>query len=732
MFNTFLDKMFRENEEGTVPSVFMIDGRFVAFPNLMMNNNVLMHTVMYKGLKKKRLFLYGNASKGLQIVLSEGSLSIRDSFGKEYTETEKIEDVIKSYLVNNQKRTRFEFLWPDKFLRYLKVVMGTDQGHNIDALSNKVIYKPAYLVWLLLSNILVTFSYSGVKNNIFNIEESRRVASIIIGGKLLRAISKTQTSGKRLKNNSVTPESNYNTETLRYPIYGLVGSEVARVLNDNMASTGLMHQEDYTGYVDSFVHAEMTSAGHRFLLCDGVVLPDFDQAPMARALLDLIEMGLLRSNGRMLLAFNTLPTKLFLNDIEPVVEFIKRRGIPGEFRQVGNILMLNFHEGLIFKIRHLLDGSRVLISPNENVSGIVRGLVPEVTIDSLLSKTTKYYFGKYAQVFSSIPHPKIFVAMSNMKNSMLVTTEKRNVNHVLVDPSIYNNNRTINLWTIVGDYKMRSSEDPYIPLRQIPMSVSTNHVCKLKGSVNKKALISFFEAGNYTKTGSTILVYLGTIVSTEAIEWGNGIRRFKMTYARSGKHHIYRMALYLRRCRKWHARDIATTMVHDKKAVNLIFSCNTTTEDLEGMKICSIHGQKGVLSEIVDMKLTTDRGQKAVHIMLSMISFKARQTDFEGLERDTVTINGIPCVAVNVPYFVFNNTPSQVFKELISPNKTGLEKVEGARLDQWTQVNNFQGKQLNGILQYLRGGSLTSIISENYLQFISTLRAHNYTVENVL
>jgi hypothetical protein len=115
-----------------------------------------------------------------------------------------------------------------------------------------------------------------------------------------------------------------------------------------------------------------------------------------------------------------------------------------------------------------------------------------------------------------------------------------------------------------------------------------------------------------------------------------------------------------------------------------------------------------------------------------MISFKARQTDFEGLERDTVTINGIPCVAVNVPYFVFNNTPSQVFKELISPNKTGLEKVEGARLDQWTQVNNFQGKQLNGILQYLRGGSLTSIISENYLQFISTLRAHNYTVENVL
>lgn len=138
----------------------------------------------------------------------------------------------------------------------------------------------------------------------------------------------------------------------------------------------------------------------------------------------------------------------------------------------------------------------------------------------------------------------------------------------------------------------------------------------------------------------------------------------------------------------------------------------TSTNDLEGIKICGIHGQKGVFNRSEDLTEWMAEDGTHAQICLSPVSFLSRQSNFDKIERKYVVRGGnhddphakrYPIF--NIPYMLFNNTPDNIFKEFIKTSHTGHEKVEGTRFDQWTKNQSFVGNRMSESLHWMRGGS---------------------------
>nr|QNN89561.1 LEF-8 [Pieris brassicae granulovirus] len=112
----------------------------------------------------------------------------------------------------------------------------------------------------------------------------------------------------------------------------------------------------------------------------------------------------------------------------------------------------------------------------------------ENTTVSLMSTMILEYYKNYLHIFDTIPVSKIIVSLTNLKNGMVVQNKNFKMlplgNSVVVDDSIYYNDRMFCLWTIVMDKKLKTAEDPYIPHIDLPIKIYHNKINRLKGKAS--------------------------------------------------------------------------------------------------------------------------------------------------------------------------------------------------------------------------------------------------------
>nr|O57030.1 RecName: Full=Probable DNA-directed RNA polymerase subunit beta; AltName: Full=Late expression factor 8 [Spodoptera littoralis nucleopolyhedrovirus]CAA71676.1 lef-8 [Spodoptera littoralis nucleopolyhedrovirus] len=842
VFGTWLDKKFRKkefsggdatcgggggdgdqdqdaiDERSNIKGTFMIDGRFLSFPNVMMNNNILMHNFYDKLYSKncKRMFLYGNVdeekriNRAIQLVYDdhEDVLFARDVYAKDYVVSENLNETLETYLRSSGKWEPLNFLFDfdknqtDKMFDRIKMIMRAEINYSIDSLSNKIIYKHAYLTHLLYRPVLKMYQASkidsaaavsesngslrklgGNQSGAMYPKDCKKIVDTIVNGKLIHVISKTFSKQKKNFLNHQDNSSNNNIEMCPPMIKYRVGNEVVRIINDNMRQDMLKQEYDFVKFVDSFFHGEMTVAGKKFFLCRDVRLPNVDYESIAKKFKDLIESNLIvrrdeDENGSggdddddewLMIAFNNRPTTFSCKRkhlVRIVYEF-KRKRFPVEIKLSKSILFVNHHEGMICIRKQVRINEKVnisaLLTPYEyhNVESIIGQIGARIVdvdhVSALMSKTLQYYYRSHLHIFATIPVPKLIVSVTNLKNAMPVIeyddvewNENRDMfirnlpvgNSVVASPGSVHNNKMINLWTLVRDSRLMTAEDPYIPNVTLPVKLFNNKVNRLKGkmvyaSKSKTPLVKFFksESNNFVDTNEGhVLAMAGVIVSNVKINWTHDGKRYKIETCKNKSFYIFKIYTFLRKIRSQRIELIDAKLSTLNDFVYVKFSIVTSTNNLDGIKICGIHGQKGVMNSSEDLTEWMAEDGTHAQICLSPVSFLSRQSNFDYIERKYVVRGGdhtdpsaVRYPMFRIPYMLFNNTP-EILQRIPQTNYTGHEKIEGTRLDQWSINQSFAGNRWAEGLQCVRGGTNLPDSSGEYKVLTSLLHCNNVIV----
>lgn len=821
IFGTWLDGKFRANDKNKTKDfdgTFMIDGRNLSFPNIMMNNNILIHNFYDKLYSKscKRMFLYGNVdeekkiNRAIQLVYDKHDdvLFARDVYARDYVVTEDLNAILDTYLRKSGKWEPLNFLFDYKskqsqqLVEQIKQIMRVDINYSIDSLANKIIYKHEYLLDLIYKPILKTYkSTYDVENvettskkrklqSVLYLRESKKILESIVNGKLIYVVSKTFSKQRKNFINYQDNSSNNNIEINPPILKYRIGSEVVRITNDTMRQDMLMQKSDFKKFVDSFFHGEMTVAGKKFFLCRNVRLPSVNYMIIAAKFKNLIEIGLLTlftddvnilpdgdcCNDEILqVVFNDRPTIYccLKRDLYKIFYELKRNWCPIEIKIANRFLFINHHEGMVclrrtVVISHNNVKINVLLTPYEyhnsmsllNTYGDQIGHIEENdNVTCLMSKLVQYYYKGFTRIFSTIPVPKLIVSLTNLKNAMPVVDycgSNSGVNFetfldtlpfgnsVVVTPAIRQNNKMCKLWTLVRDNKLMTAEDPYIPDIKLPIRLYNNKVNKLKGKLiynkNETPVVKFTSSSNNNCVeveGGNILHMSGVVVSNVKIGWVYDGKRYKIETCRNQNFYLYKIYIYFRQIENQKLDRLTASMVIFNDIVHLKLTMIVSTNDLQGIKICGIHGQKGVMNGSEDLTEWMSEDGTSAQICLSPISYLSRQSNFDDVEVKYVVrggnfadINAKRYPIYHIPYMFFNNTPDNIFKEFIKMNYTGHEKVEGTRLDQWTINQSFAGNRWAESLQCIRGSSNLPDNSGEYNVILSLLHSNNTIVKN--
>nr|ARX71981.1 late expression factor 8 [Erinnyis ello granulovirus] len=806
IIGTWLDKQFRRDDNNYgFAGTFVIDGRHFSFPNIMMNNNVLVHNFFDKQYardkKMKRMFLYGNfdddksINRAIQLVYDkvDDVLYVRDVYAKDYIVDKSINKVLGEYLKCSGKWSEMDFLFQfnnyNEIFEQLKQIMSIDLTYQIDSLSNKIIYKHSYLIQLTLNSVLQRIknqtnvtphdASTKKKNTILFAVESKKIYDTIVMGKLIQSVSKTLSKQKKYDQ-----EYNSNNNNLEvFPLQHRIGNEVLRVINENLQQDMLKHTDDYVKFIDSFFHGEMTVAGKKFFLCHNTVLPDVNYKRVAKIFLQLIQLQYFFEKNEselfeqnieskniqnkfgsiddLLVVFNNRPTKYYCNKryVYNVYYHLKRRRCPIEVKLHDKFLFVNHHEGMVMLKRTVCIDNTIHIHTlqtayeyhnknsllnNDSVLVFEENSPIETTTMSLMSTMILNYYKNYLHIFNSIPVAKLIVSLTNLKNGMVV--QRRNYtsvpigNSVVVDDSIYYNDRMFCLWTIVMDNKLKTAEDPYIPHTQLPIEIYHNKIHRVKGKIvhnetNNLQVVCEYKTSDTNNViqveGENYLCIFGTLVCTNKINWNHDGKKYKIEYCTSKLWHIYKFYMYFRRVSGQTIRTINSEMSLDEFGnvlvkLELVYSVT----DLEGIKICGIHGQKGVLNEAEDLSSYVSEDDPNVHaqICLSPISYLSRQTNFKHVQTKYCVVDGTRYPLILIPYMFFNNTPDNIYKEFIGNNINGYEKLEGTRLDQWSINQSFVGNRLAEGLHCVRNGNNSTACSGQFNVFQSLLHCNNIKI----
>ncbi|QOD40080.1 lef-8 [Matsumuraeses phaseoli granulovirus] len=838
ILGTWLDKKFRNKESDYgFAGTFVIDGRHFSFPNIMMNNNVLIHNFFDKQYardkKMKRMFLYGNydddktINRAIQLVYDkvDDVLYVRDVYAKDYIVDSGINEVLKKYLTCSGKWEDMDFVFSfedyTELFDQLKQIMSIDIPYQIDALSNKLIYKHSYLLQLTYNQILNKVNITNVngadtgtnKKLILFPAESKKISDIIVMGKLIQSVSKTLSKQKKYDQ-----EYNSNNNNLEiFPLRHRIGNEVFRIINENLQQDMLKHTYDYVKFVDSFFHGEMTVAGKKFFLCHNTVLPDVDYKRVSLLFKELIKKQLFYTkkvigkivnvnnnvntivnvdnilheaefrdeaecieknlkiknseiysastpeigfkSQQILVCFNNRPTKYYCDkeSLYMVYYILKRGCTPVEIKTSNNILFVNHHEGMLMLKKIVSIDDEIYINTlqtpfeyHNNLSIVNSDSVfkfvnrtGEDTVTSLMSTMILDYYKGYLHIFNTIPVAKLIVSLTNLKNGMVVQKNDFKFlpigNSVVVNDNIYLNDRMFYLWTLVMDNCLKTAEDPYIPHTNLPIKIYHNKINRLKGKLNNDVATNVIEykkseINNIVKVeGNNSLCIFGTLVCNNKINWNHDGKKYKIEYCTSKQWHVYKFYMYFRRVKGQIVHKINSDMVYDNNGgvfvkLELVYSVT----DLEGLKICGIHGQKGVLSEAEDLSKYVAEDDPFIHaqICLSPISYVSRQTNFKEMPVKYCTIEGTRYPLVLIPYMFFNNTPDNIYKEFIAKNITGYEKLEGTRLDQWSINQSFMANRLAEGLHCVRNGNNNVQHSGQYDVFQTLLHCNNIKIVN--
>ncbi|UJZ89057.1 lef-8 [Erannis ankeraria nucleopolyhedrovirus] len=816
IFGTQLDMKFRENDKNLGKDfygTFMIDGRHLSFPNIMMNNNILIHNFYDKLYSKscKRMFLYGNVdedkkiNRAIQLVYdkTDDVLFARDVYARDYVVTEDLNDVLHMYLKKSGKWEPLNFIFEYEpfqskiLMQQIKKIMRVDINYSIDSLANKIIYKHDYLLQLIYKPVLKLYENlqqstnndlkSGTKKrkmqSILYPRECKKIVETIVNGKLIYSVSKTFSKQRKNFINYQDNSSNNNIEINPPLLKYRIGNEVVRITNDTMRQDMLMQKSDFVKFVDSFFHGEMTVAGKKFFLCRNVKLPSVDYESISKKFKQLETESLIRriassdnfnnehdeaalDKTLLQIAFNDRPTIYCCQrkDLYKIFYTFKHNMYPVELKLSNNILLVNHHEGMIcIKRRIAIKCADVIINalltPFEyhNNDSILRsttdvGVIQENDdVTCLMSKLVQYYYKSYTNIFCTVPVPKLIVSLTNLKNAMPVISYSDESdqdlfldtlpqgNSVIVAPRITLNNKMFKLWTIVRDHRLMTAEDPYIPDNKLPIQLYNNKVNKLKGKLmcgkHESASVKFHPSKEHScvqTDGGNILHMAGVVVSNIKIGWVYDGKRYKIESCKNKNHFVFKIYIYFRQINNQSIKKIDSSLNILNDIVYLKLTTITCTSDLQGIKICGIHGQKGVLNGSEDLTEWMAEDGTSAQICLSPISYLSRQSNFDDVEKKYVVRGGdfndphakrYPIY--NIPYMFFNNTSDNIFKEFIKINHTGHEKVEGTRLDQWTINQSFAGNRWAESLQCIRGSNNLPENSGEFNVMSSLLHCNN-------
>ncbi|AKN80823.1 late expression factor 8 [Diatraea saccharalis granulovirus] len=771
---TWLDKQFRGEDscygfEGT----FIIEGRHFSFPNIMMNNNILIHNFYDKQYarekKMKRMFLYGNyddekaVNRAIQLVYDkvDDVLYVRDVYAKDYIVDNGINEVLRDYLMHSGKWSDMDFVFSfenySQLFEQLKRIMSVDINYQIDSLSNKLIFKHSYLLQLTYDTIL-NKKREGKKNILFPIE-SKKIYDTIVMGKLIQSVSKTLSKQKKY-------DQDYNSNNNNYeimPLKNRIGNEVLRIVNENLQQDMLKHTPDYIKFVDSFFHGEMTVAGKKFFLCHDTTLPNVDYKLVSDLFKELIEKKMFFENNNnnnnnntselVLVSFNNRPTKYYCHreSLITVYYTLKRAFSPIELRLNENVLFVNHHEGMVMLKKVVCIDDTIFINtlqtPYEyhNRDGLVKDktlkfVESDNTTSSLMSTMILDYYKNHLHIFNTIPVSKLIVSLTNLKNGMVVQKKDYKKlplgNSAVVDSSVYCNDRMFYLWTLVMDSGLKTAEDPYIPHTQLPIEIYYNKVNRVRGKTlgdgGGEVVYRKSEKNNIIEVeGDNYLCLFGTLVSDNKINWNHDGRKFKIEYCMSKQWHVYKFYMYFRSVGQIMRKINSSISCEDNGVIMMKLEMVYSTTNLEGMKICGIHGQKGVLNGAEDLSEFVAEDDSTVHaqICLSPVSYMSRQTNFHDMPVKYCRIRSVRYPMILVPYMFFNNTPDNIFKEFIGHNITGYEKLEGTRLDQWSINQSFVGNRLSEGLHCVRNGNNSGNSSGQYNVFQTLLHCNNIKID---
>ncbi|QUJ09214.1 lef8 protein [Gynaephora ruoergensis nucleopolyhedrovirus] len=826
IFGTKLDVRFRGSDNDAdgkeMRGTFMIDGRNLSFPNIMMNNNILIHNFYDKLYSKscKRMFLYGNVdeekkiNRAIQLVYDkhEDVLFARDVYARDYIVTEDLNEVLHMYLRKSGKWEPLNFIFDyspfqiKTLLNQIKRIMRVDINYSIDSLANKIIYKHDYLMQLMFKPVLKMYesnssaetsvqeqqsvdngnNYYGppaVKKrklqSILYPRECKKIVETIVNGKLIYTVSKTFSKQRKNFINYQDNSSNNNIEINPPLLKYRIGNEVVRITNDTMRQDMLMQKSDFVKFVDSFFHGEMTVAGKKFFLCRDVKLPPVNYEIVAEKFVILEQKKLIRrltdddddaSSPQLLrLTFNDRPTVFCCKrtDLYKLFYEFKHNMCAIELKLTGNILFVNHHEGMVcIKRRVRMANTNVTICTlltsyeYHNRDSVLNstqdvGQVQENDdVTCLMSKLVQYYYKGFTNIFCSVPVPKLIVSLTNLKNAMPVLNydcDERVLldslpqgNSVVVSPRIRLNNKMFKLWTLVRDFRLMTAEDPYIPDCKIPIQLYNNKINKLKGKLfcakHEIPVVRFNASGANNCAlvdGGNVLHMAGVVVSNVKIGWMYDGKRYKIESCKNNNFFVSKIYIYFRQLNDQSVRKIDSVLTMCGDTVYLKLTMVTRTGDLRGVKICGVHGQKGVLNGSEDLTEWMAEDGTSAQICLSPISFLSRQSNFDDVEKKYVVRGGNFQDAsakrypiYNIPYMFFNNTPDNIFKEFIKSSHTGHEKVEGTRLDQWTINQSFAGNRMAESLQCIRGKSNLPDDSGEYTIMSSLLHCNNTIIKN--
>ncbi|AKR17346.1 LEF-8 [Urbanus proteus nucleopolyhedrovirus] len=804
IIGTELDKSFRPSDTECVRDVagtFIIDGRHLSFPNILMNNNILTHNFYDKMYSKncKRIFYYGNfddekkINRAIQLVYDDCAnvLYARDVYAKDFEVDEKFSETLAVYLKKSGKWNALNFLFDydhfqvEQLVNYIKHIMCTKISYGIDSLSNKIIYKAVYLIELLYMSILNNYTQIDCDappikrkktQNVLFLRESKKIVDTIVNGKLIYVVSKTFSKQKKNYINYQDNSSNNNIEITPPVLKYRIGNEVVRITNDSMRQDMLMQQLDFVKFVDSFFHGEMTVAGKKFFLCRNVTLPDVNYNRISEKFMHLVHTKLIEritpqhtlDDKNLMIAFNNRPTAYCCNrnDLCKIFYNLKHQQSPIELKLLNNILFVNHHEGMIC-IKRCVElhekntdenvRINVLLTPFEyhNSESLLQTTTDVGTICEnddvrcLMSKLVQYYYKDYIRIFSTIPVPKLIVSLTNLKNAMPIVlkydTSTMDLNRYFDTLSYGNsvsapkhmlvNNKMFKLWTLVRDHKLLTAEDPYIPHCDLPIILYNNKVNKLKGKIlcakheNYTLKYNKSKSNNYAMVdGGNVLYIAGVLVCSVKIAWIYDGKRYKIESCKNQNYFVYKIFVYFRQIKNQIIQRIDSNMNIINDVVHVKLNLLTSTTDLQGIKICGIHGQKGVINGEED--LSNWRAEDGTHaqICLSPVSYLSRQSNFEDVETKYVYRDKKRYPIYNIPYMFFNNTPSNIYKEFLKINHTGHEKLEGTRLDQWTINQSFAGNRWAESLQYIRNGSNMPGDSGEYKVVTSLIHCTNSIV----
>ncbi|QEI03657.1 LEF-8 [Rachiplusia nu nucleopolyhedrovirus] len=810
IFGTDLDLKFRANDpykETHLNGTFMIDGRSLSFPTILMNNNILMHKFFDKQYERncKRMFLYGNldeekgVNRAIQLVYDDkkSTLFARDVYARDYVVTQELNEILEMYLKRSGKWEPLNFIFNFNkqqvtgLVEEIKNIMSSPINYEIDNLANKIIYKHDYLLELAYRPVLKNYAMLLKKEtvaadadcpppmkrkkpqSVLFPKDCKKIVDAIINGRLIYSVSKTFSKQKKNFINYQDNSSNNNIEINPPALKYRIGSEVVRITNDTMRQDMLMQQTDFIKYVDSFFHGEMTVAGKKFFLCRNTRLPPVNYALVAEKF-KLLEKGNIFKNGPidghediLKIAFNDRPTIFwcYRKDLQIIFYHLKRRFCPIEVKLYKSILFINHHEGMVclkrtvaindIEIQTLLTSyeyhnKESILNTETNIARVVQN--DDVT--SLMSKLVQYYYQNHTVIFSNTPVPKLIVSLTNLKNAMPVTSFDNTIdnqlfldtlpmgNSVVVSNRIQVNDKMFKLWTLVRDKGLKTAEDPYIPDIKLPIRLYNNKINKLKGklvySKSISPVVKYYESfsNNYVRgENGNMLFVVGVVVSNVKIGWVYDGKRYKIESCKNKSFFVSKVYVYFREIASQTIDRLTSKMTVHNDTVYMKVTMITSTYDLQGIKICSIHGQKGVMNGSEDLTEWMAEDGTCAQVCLSPVSYVSRQSTFDSVEVKYVVRGGNhddpnaeKYPIYNIPYMFFNNTPDNIFKEFIKSNHTGHEKLEGTRLDQWTVNQSFVGNRLAESLQCIRGGSNLPDNSGEYEIMSSLLHCNNTIV----